>query len=282
MTRAMDRDGWGKAVFFSRWLWGVLSAFIIFLVIILFGFSLWLLVLIILLPLFLIAITWAYILSLQPLPVPLGAEPETRGVTHNWLAPYYDGLCGMCGIGKSFHNRILAISALQPGEHVLDAGCGTGALTRQAAAIVGRNGLAWGIDPAPDMIRVAQQRPGSAANTAQFRMAAIENLPFEAGSFDVVIINLLLHCLPLDVKQFGLRAVHKILRPGGRIIVADFDLPRNPVMRFLVRRVLRHPFMTEHLEGRTVDLLRDAGFVQINATTLSYGLFTCWTAKRVQ
>ena len=51
----------------------------------------------------------------------------------------------------------ITLSALKPGERILDVGCGTGVLTRLAAAVVGEKGQAVGIDPAPKMISIAKR-----------------------------------------------------------------------------------------------------------------------------
>ena len=80
-----------------------------------------------------------------------------------------------------------------------------------------------GIDPAPDMIRVAQQTPASRNSRARFRLGVIESLPFEAACTDVVLASLVLHHLPPDLRRAGLRGVCRVLRPGGRLVVVDFD-----------------------------------------------------------
>jgi ubiquinone/menaquinone biosynthesis C-methylase UbiE len=157
----------------------------------------------------------------------------TRGRTLNRIAPFYDGFCRIVGLGRAFRDRTLAVAALQPGEKVLDVGCGTGVLAQRAAGIVGPAGAVVGIDPAPDMIRVAQQTPTSRSSPARFRLGVIENLPFDAESVDVVFASLVLHHLPPDVRRAGLREVHRVLRQGGRLVVVDFDRRRSQVSPYL-------------------------------------------------
>lgn len=91
------------------------------------------------------------------------------------------------------------------------------------AQIVGPAGSVVGIDPAPDMIRVAQQTPASRSSPARFRLGVIECLPFDAESVDVVLASLVLHHLPPDVRRAGLHEVYRVLRPGGRLVLVDFD-----------------------------------------------------------
>jgi len=223
---------------------------------------------------------WGYVTGLRPLPVPVGPVPETRGVTLDWLAPYYDGVCRLVGIGRSFRDRTLALAGLRPGERVLDIGCGTGVLTRRAAEIAGPSASVWGIDPTADMIRIARGRAAAEASTARFKPAAIESLPFEADSFDLVLISFVLHHLPLDLKRSGLREVHRVLRRGGRLLVVDLDRASNRPLRLIQRLVLRHAFMAEHREGLTADLVRQADFVNVTTVGAWRGLLGFWIAEK--
>lgn len=77
------------------------------------------------------------------------ALPQTHGILMDWAAPFYEGLCRLVGLGPAFRARMLDILALRRGEQVLDAGCGTGVMTRMAAAAVGPSGRAVGSIPAP-------------------------------------------------------------------------------------------------------------------------------------
>lgn len=112
--------------------------------------------------------------------------PTARGITLKWAAAIYGKCCVLIGLGDSFRHETLRHAALQSGEQVLDVGCGTGLLTRYAAEVVGLAGHAVGIDPAVKMIRVARTKVVQSANRAEFKVAAIERLPFPDENFDVV------------------------------------------------------------------------------------------------
>lgn len=262
------------------WLCPAISLAIAVAIALLFGLSFWTTLLIAAVLICPVVAVWTYFWGQRPLPVPVGPVPETRGYTFDGLAPYYDAICRLVGIGRSFRARTLALAGLRSGERVLDVGCGTGVLTRGAAKIVGPTASVWGIDPTADMIRIARQAAAAEASTAQFKPAAIENLPFDADSFDVALISFVLHCLPWDLKQSGLRELHRVLRPEGRLLIVDLDRPRNAAMAFLARAVLRHPFMAAHLEGRTAELLRETGFVNVRTVGESRGLVSFWLAEK--
>lgn len=203
--------------------------------------------------------------------------PETRGMTLNWLAPFYDAGCRFYGLGRSFREETLRHAKLKPGEHFLDVGCGTGVLTRLAAGIVGSSGLAVGIDPAPRMIAVARKN-AAGSSQAEFRLAAIERLPLESGSFDVAVASLMLHHLPPDLKRDGLREVYRVLKPGGRLIVVDLDRPANSLWWLVAWPLLMMPMTASNLRGEIPVYLRDAQFDPVQPQGRWMQLLTFWQA----
>ena len=123
--------------------------------------------------------------------------PKTEGKTIHWPL-FYDILVGVLfwGREKAARERTLDLAELEPGESVLDVGCGTGALTLAAKARVGQTGKVYGIDAAPEMIEIARQKAEKRALRVSFHLSAIEDLPFPDASFDVVLSSFMLHHLP--------------------------------------------------------------------------------------
>jgi ubiquinone/menaquinone biosynthesis C-methylase UbiE len=149
--------------------------------------------------------------------------PRTEGkVLHS--AAFYDLFAWVITRGKErvFRVRTIEQAGIQPGESVLDVGCGTGTLAIAAKQRVGDSGKTCGIDASPEMIARARKKARRARLEVDFRNAAIEALPFADGTFDTVLSTIMLHHLPDDVRRRGIREMRRVLKPGGRLFVVDF------------------------------------------------------------
>lgn len=206
--------------------------------------------------------------------------PGTRGMVMNWQAPFYDWGCRVIGLGRNFRAETLRYAMLKPGERVLDVGCGTGVLTRLAAEAVGPSGHVVGIDPSPGMIGVARVNATQISSRAEFKLAAIERLPFEDASFDVVLSSCMLHHLPAELKHEGLREVRRMLKPGGRFVAVDIDRPANPLWWLVIWPLLMMQMTAINLRGEIPDYLRGAGFERIQVKGRWAGWLSFWVATK--
>jgi ubiquinone/menaquinone biosynthesis C-methylase UbiE len=246
-----------------------------------FGWQLWTAILVGILLLCPLVLIWGLVESLRRAPLVVGPVPETRGVLIDWLAPVYDPLCRVMGIGPAMRRRTLALAELQRGDRVLDVGCGTGVLTRLAAEAVGPEGMAVGIDPGPAMIGVARLKAARTLSRAQFELGVIEALAFGSDAFDVVLSSFVLHHLPADVKRTGLSEVWRVLKPGGRFVLLDFDRAR-PIAGAMIALFRLVPAYSHvlHAAGDPVPLLREAGFADIVVAGGWRGTATFWVARK--
>jgi SAM-dependent methyltransferase len=120
-----------------------------------------------------------------------------------------------------------AIAALQPGELVLDLGCGGGFDCFIAGPKVGPAGRVIGIDMTPEMLgkartNIASYEKQSGLSNVEFRLGEIEHLPVADASVDVVISNCVINLSP-DKPQVW-REIARVLVPGGRVAVSDLAL----------------------------------------------------------
>jgi ubiquinone/menaquinone biosynthesis C-methylase UbiE len=153
------------------------------------------------------------------------------------LIPIYDRLFGafMGRAHEAFRERVLELASLQPGERVLDAGCGTG-LTALRIAARHPGCAVHGIDISPGMIAAARKNAKGKAVAADFRVGSITALPYPDASFDAVITNIMFHHLDLEEKRRAVFEVARVLKAGGRYISAEFG-PRaaSPLQRRLAK-----------------------------------------------
>lgn len=270
----------------NRWWWlcPVISLVLAGVLALLLGLSPWTIFLIAVLLACPVVMITSYLLGQRPLPVPVGATVPTRGDTRyfNWIAPWYDLQCSLFGLGRRFRDWSLSLARteLRLGDRVLDVGCGNGVLTRSIADIVGPSGDAWGIDPAPDMIRVAMQDAHRYHNDAHFKLAAIETIPFPDANFDAVVISLVLHHLPPELKRRGLKEVCRVLRPGGRLLVVEPDRPDHWAWCIFAWPMRLSGNLKSHLDGRTQQYLAEADFICVTARGRWSHIITFWSARK--
>ncbi len=120
-----------------------------------------------------------------------------------------------CGVGNPF-----TLGAIHPGDTILDIGCGAGVDTIIAALMVGPTGSVTGIDLVPEMLERAKGNAKLAgALNVELMEGSAEELPFSENTFDVVISNGVFNLVVNKVKALG--KVYRVLKPGGRFMLAD-------------------------------------------------------------
>ncbi|WP_431912636.1 class I SAM-dependent methyltransferase [Micromonospora carbonacea] len=133
--------------------------------------------------------------------------------------------------------RLIDFVGLAAGQHVLDVGCGRGAVLLRAAAIVGPAGRAVGVDLAPRMVEhTARDIAARGLTHVEVRQADGEHLDEPPGSYDAVFASMVMHAM--DDPVGALRAYRTLLRPGGRVGIAEFagaDGRWAPAMSVLAR-----------------------------------------------
>jgi SAM-dependent methyltransferase len=120
-----------------------------------------------------------------------------------------------CGVGNPF-----TLGAISEGERILDIGCGSGVDTIFAAKMTGPTGKVVGIDLMPKMLLRAKENLTLAnLDNVTYEEASAERLSFPDKNFDVVISNGAFNLVPDKAK--ALSEVFRVLKPGGRLMIAD-------------------------------------------------------------
>jgi demethylmenaquinone methyltransferase/2-methoxy-6-polyprenyl-1,4-benzoquinol methylase/phosphoethanolamine N-methyltransferase len=191
--------------------------------------------------------------------------PQTTGATIHW-ASQYDLLSGLLGMGVNRRNSrmVIELAKVNPGDKVLDVGCGTGSLTLTAQSYSGPSGKVYGIDAAPEMIEVAKKKASRAGVEVDFDVGLIEKLAFPDATFDVVINRLAIHHLPDDLKRKGFTEILRVLKPGGHLLIADFTPPANPVLNHIASALVGSHMMQTNIWSLP-PMLAGAGFVEITS-----------------
>ncbi len=209
------------------------------------------------------------------------------------IAPSYDINNRLHSLGRDQSWRRAAVRAarLRPGEHVVDVACGTGDLAL-AFSLAGA-GCVTGVDFTNEMLLIARGKVRAARHVVpRYLCGDALHLPVASGCADVVSI------------AFGIRNVadpaaavaefHRILRPGGRLVILEFSTPSASPLRqmyhFYFKRIMPRtaafiardrtgayrylPRSVDTFLGRTqmVDLIAGAGFEQTSMTSLTMGI----------
>ena len=135
------------------------------------------------------------------------------------------------GSGGWYRREALIRAGLAAGARVVDVGIGTGLLARQACDLVGEQGHLIGVDPSPGMLAQVDL-PG-----VDLRAGRAEELPCATGEADFLSFGYAFrHVSDVDA---ALREFHRVLRPGGRLLILEISQPSSRLARALVKFYMR-------------------------------------------
>jgi ubiquinone/menaquinone biosynthesis C-methylase UbiE len=190
-------------------------------------------------------------------------EPQkyVPSLHYGFLTPLYDVL--MPFVGESFFRReLIRCAAIWDGQSVLDVGCGTATqailLKRQFPACA-----VAGLDYDFDALALALRKIARASLDVELVQGTAFALPFADGCFDRVVSSLVFHHLTTGHKAQTLREVYRILRPSGEFLLADFGVPRGPIMSFLAAVMRLVEKTSDNVKGLLPVMMTEAGFADV-------------------
>ncbi|MGW1739025.1 class I SAM-dependent methyltransferase [Nocardia sp. NPDC001965] len=166
------------------------------------------------------------------------------------------------------HGRLLTelarVSGASPGDDAVDIGCGPGKLVRALGSRVGSRGSVVGIDPSAVAVDYNHRRDDRPNH--RYIQAPAQDLPLPDASVDVVTCTFVMHHIPEEHRAAAISEMWRVLRPGGRVLLADTR--PTPWLRFLFGRSAGHrsdgdPFDTIDIR-RYAPWLRSVGFVDVD------------------
>lgn len=169
--------------------------------------------------------------GLKQIPV---AEKRARvaGVFSS-VAGKYDVMNDIMSLGthRLMKRYAVEMTAVRPGDCVLDLAGGTGDLTLLLSPLVGDSGRVILCDINPEMMVIGRDRliDRGVVGNVSFIQGDAEFLPFAEASFDAITIAFGLR--NVTDKAAALAAMYRVLKPGGRLVVLEFSTPRNPLLR---------------------------------------------------
>jgi cyclopropane fatty-acyl-phospholipid synthase-like methyltransferase len=177
-------------------------------------------------------------------------RPFIPGMGVDWLLPLYDPLTRLLGFARTRQDLLLQ-AELRPRHRVLDIGCGTGAL-----AVLAKRRFpdvdVVGLDPDPRALERARRKARRAAVHVRFDCGFADALDYPDASFDRVLSSFMFHHLPRAEKEATLRAVRRVLKPGGSLHLLDF--------------VGGHGRLADNGEETVIELLNGSGLVAASKT----------------
>jgi ubiquinone/menaquinone biosynthesis C-methylase UbiE len=176
-----------------------------------------------------------------------------------WLARWYDPMLRLSFPEQALKAELIAQAHIQPSQHILDIGCGTGTLSlmiKQAHP----DAVVYGLDVDPQILTLARNKAEQAGADVVLDEGTAACLPYTDGNFDHVFSSLMLHHLVREDKKRALKEAFRVLKPGGVLHVADFGKPHGAVMWLISLMIRWVEEVHDNILGLLPVLISDAGF----------------------
>lgn len=204
---------------------------------------------------------------------------------YHWLTGLYDPVVRLTTRESAFKPALIAQADIRAGERVLDLACGTATLTimakqAQAAAEI------HGVDGDANILKIAADKAQAAGLDLKLKQGLANALPYADAHFDRVMSSLFFHHLTRETKSAAFAELHRVLKPGGTLHVADWGRASDPLMRaaFLGIQLLDGFATTaDSVHGLLPALMQKAGFDEVCETqrfSTMFGTMSLYRARK--
>lgn len=200
------------------------------------------------------------------------------------LTVLYDPLLNWAMREKVFKTELIQQANIQPGQRVLDLGCGTATLTIMIKRSHPQSEVI-GLDGDPAVLTIGREKAAKAGVDITLDQGMAFEIPYPDGSFDRVLSSLVFHHLTTENKEHTLREVKRVLRPGGEFVLADFGPPRSYWARIVSPVMARLEEAGDNHTGLLPVLLAKTGFEQVEEVyrfSTVFGTLSCYTGRKTQ
>ena len=177
---------------------------------------------------------------------------------HDWLLPFYDPFVKLMR-GALAHRQLIDQAHLQPGQRILEIGCGTGNLTILVKTLYPAIEVV-GLDPDPKALDRARRKADRQRVSVELDRGFSDELQYPDVSFDRVLSAFMFHHLKRDEKKQSLHEIRRVLRPGGSLHLLDFGGAHDRSDGFLAHLLHRSEHVRDNSGDTILTLMREAGF----------------------
>jgi len=192
----------------------------------------------------------------------MSGERYVPAAGRRFLAPLFDPVMAVTTRAHRWRGRLVAETLATDPMTILDLGCGTGTLAVLLAQRAPRARVI-GLDGDSEILQRAAAKAEAAGVAVELLEAMADAIPLGDATVDAVVSSLVFHHLAPETKARALAEISRVLRPGGKLIIADYGRPQDPLTRiaFVAVQLLDGSANTrQHAAGELPRLIANAGF----------------------
>ena len=179
-------------------------------------------------------------------------------LSFRFLTPFYDFIQKYIVRDVRYKTQLIQQAAIQPGQRVLDLGCGTGTLAMMAKHAQ-PSAEVFGLDADPQMLKAAYAKRDEEGLDVQFDVGFTNDLPYPDAHFDRILSSIMIHHLKTPDKEKTAREVYRVLKPGGQLHIIDFGKPYTWYGKLLGPFLHKFEEANDNIEGRLPEIFGEPG-----------------------